>query len=122
MQLKDILVPGGRGILATASRKGEVNTAVYAAPRIVDEETLAWGMADGRTWENVRENPRASFAWFAPGEGYKGVRLALVLSRTEDSGEMLDGIRERARAKSPVNPESIRHVAYFKVVETRPLV
>ncbi|MBE0603901.1 MAG: pyridoxamine 5'-phosphate oxidase family protein [Deltaproteobacteria bacterium] len=121
MDLKEMLEPGGRGAFATASKAGIVNTAVYAVPHIVDHETLAWGMVEGRTWSNIRENPNASYAYFAQGEGYWGTRLTLVLSRTEESGELLEKIRERARTKSPVNPAAIRHVAYFKVVETRPL-
>jgi hypothetical protein len=35
---------------------------------------------------------------------------------------MLVKIRERTGATSPGNPEAIKHVAYFKVIETRPLV
>jgi len=122
MGLEEMLAPGIRGFLATSSKTGQVNTAVYAVPRIVDGETVAWGMADGRTWRNVLENPHASYAWFAPGEGYRGARLALLLSRTEDEGEMLEEFRERVRARGHADPEAVRHVAYFRVVETRPLV
>jgi hypothetical protein len=99
-----------------------VNTAVYAVPHIVNGETLAWGMTDGRTWDNVRENPNAVYTYFAPGEGYRGMRIGLSLVRSEDSGEMLEKIRGRAGTVSPVNPENVKHVAYFKVTETRPLV
>jgi hypothetical protein len=35
---------------------------------------------------------------------------------------MLTKIRELTGASSPGNPEAVKHVAYFKVVETRPLV
>ena len=122
MNIGDILKPGGRGVIGTASKAGVVNMAVYAVPHIVGAETVAWGMTDGRTWNNVRENPNASYAYFAPGEGFRGTRLTLSLSRTEDSGEMLAKIRERTGASSPGNPEAVKHVAYFKVVETRPLV
>ena len=122
MKIADVLKPGGRGVIGTASKAGVVNMAVYAVPHIVDAQTVAWGMTDGRTWNNVRENPNASYAYFAPGEGFRGARLTLSLSRTEDSGEMLAKIRERTGASSPGNPEAVRHVAYFKVVETRPLV
>ena len=121
MDLKEMLKPGGKGVISTASRTGIVNTAVYAVPHVVDKEMVAWGMTDGRSWSNIQENPHASYAYFAPGEGYWGTRFTLVLSRTEDSGEMLEKIRERARTKSPANPATIKHVAYFKVVETRPL-
>ncbi len=122
MNIGDVLKPGGRGVIGTASKAGVVNMAVYAIPHVVDSETVAWGMTDGRTWDNVRENPNASYTYFAPGEGFRGARLTLTLSRTEDSGEMLAKIRERTGARSPGNPEAIKHVAYFKVVETRPLV
>jgi len=122
MKVGDVLKPGGRGVIATASRTGVVNMAVYAVPHVVDDETVAWGMTDGRTWNNVRENPNASYAYFAPGEGFRGARLTLSLSRTEDSGEMLEKIRERTGMVSPGNPDAVKHVAYFKVVETRPLV
>ncbi len=122
MNLVEMLKPGGKGIIATASKAGVVNTAVYAVPHVVDGETVAWGMADGRTWDNVRENPNASYAYFAPGEGFRGARLILALSRTEDAGEMLEKIRERVRSIVPADPGAVKHVAYFRVVETRPLV
>ena len=122
MNIGDVLKPGGRGVIGTASKDGVVNMAVYAVPSVVDDETVAWGMTDGRTWNNVRENPNASYTYFEPGEGYRGARLTLSLSRTEDSGGMLSKIREQTRASSPGNPQAIRHVAYFKVVESRPLV
>jgi hypothetical protein len=35
---------------------------------------------------------------------------------------MLAKIRDYTAAYSPGNPQEVRHVAYFKVVETRPLV
>jgi len=122
MTIGDVLKPGGRGVIGTASKAGVVNMAVYAVPFVVDGETVAWGMTDGRTWNNVRENPNASYTYFAPGEGFHGARLTLSLSRTEDSGEMLAKIRERTAASSPGNPQAVKHVAYFNVVETRPLV
>jgi len=57
-----------------------------------------------------------------PRGGIPRARLTLTLSRTEDSGEMLEKIRERTASSSPGNPLAVKHVAYFKVVETRPLV
>ena len=122
MKIGDVLKPGGRGVIGTASKAGVVNMAVYAVPHVLDDNAVAWGMTDGRTWNNVRENPNASFTYFAPGEGFRGARLTLSLSRTEDSGEMLAKIRERTAVTSPGNPQEVKHVAYFKVVETRPLV
>jgi len=122
MKIGDVLKPGGRGVIGTASKAGVVNMAVYAVPHVLDDNAVAWGMTDGRTWNNVRENPNASYTYFAPGEGFHGTRLTLSLSRTEDSGEMLEKIRERTAALSIGNPQAVKHVAYFKVVETRPLL
>jgi hypothetical protein len=122
MNIGDVLKPGGRGVIGTASKDGVVNMAVYAVPHVVDDDTVAWGMTDGRTWNNVRENPNASYTYFESGEGFRGARLTLSLSRTEDSGAMLAKIRERTGASSPGNPQAVKHVAYFKVVETRSLV
>jgi Pyridoxamine 5'-phosphate oxidase len=122
MNLQETLKAGGTGVIATASRDGVVNMAVYAVPHLVDAETVAWGMTDGRTWRNVRENPNAAYAYLAGGDGFRGVRLSLTLLRTEDSGEMLAKVRERARKIGPANPDAVKHVAYFKVAETRPLV
>ncbi|RJP23272.1 MAG: pyridoxamine 5'-phosphate oxidase family protein [Deltaproteobacteria bacterium] len=121
MKLEEVFKPGGRGVIATASKDGAVNTAVYAAPHVVDANTVAWGMTDGRSWDNVRSNPNAAFVYFSPGEGYRGARLTLSLARTEESGEMLATIRERTGKVSPGNPEAVKHVAYFRVVEVRPL-
>jgi hypothetical protein len=122
MKIADVLKPGGRGVIGTASKDGVVNMAVYAVPHVVDNQTVAWGMTDGRTWNNVRENPNASYTYFAPGDGFHGARLTLSLSRTEDSGAMLEKIRERTAVSSPGNPLAVKHVAYFKVAEIRPLV
>jgi hypothetical protein len=122
MDLREIFAPGGRGIIATSAKDGTVNTAVYAAPQVIDGETVAWGMTDGRTWDNIRGNPRASYAYFDSGDGYRGCRLTLSLERTEDGGETLRKVRERAATASPAAPGAIRHVAYFKVIESRPLV
>ena len=122
MNLQEALKPGGKGVMATASKKGAVNTAVYAVPHFADGEMLVWGMTDGRTWDNVRENPNAVYTYFAPGEGFRGVRLGLSLVRSEDSGDMLAKIRERAERSSPVDAAKVKHAAYFKVTEARPLV
>ena len=122
MNIGDVLKPGGRGVIGTSSKDGVVNMAVYAVPQVVDDETVAWGMTDGRTWNNVRENPNASYAYFAPGEGFRGARLTLSLSRTEDAGRCSRRSASGTASTSPGNPQAVKHVAYFKVVETRPLV
>ena len=121
MKLAELFPEGGRGVIATAGG-GEVNTAVYAKPHIVDDETVAWGMTDGRTFDNLRENPHASYLYMAPARGFSGWRLTLELKEIKDSGELLDEIRKNAaQLTGPFTGATVKHVGYFRVVEVRSL-
>lgn len=123
MKLSEYLPTGGSGVIATADRDGIINTAIYAVPHIVDDATVAWGMTEGRTCQNLRENPHAAFLHQAPGDGAAGVRMTLKLRSIEESGDMLDAIRARARRVSgAAAAEMVRYVGFFDVVETRPLM
>jgi hypothetical protein len=72
MKLAELFPAGGKGVIATASGVGVVNTAIYARPHIIDDETLAWGMTDGRSYANLKENPYASYLYMAPVNGFSG--------------------------------------------------
>ncbi len=123
MKLAELFPAGGKGVIATASKGCVVNTAVYARPHIIDEETLAWGMTDSRSYGNLKENPHASYLYLAPVSGFSGWRLTLELTRIEDSGALLEQIREST--KEIVGPEAaaqVKHVGYFRVTEIRPLI
>jgi hypothetical protein len=122
MRLSELMKPGGKGVIATSSSKGEVNTAIYAMPHVIDEETLAWGMTDNRTYENVRENPHASYLYMNTA-GFSGCRISLRLKKIEDAGEMLESIRSHtAGIVGPEAASAVTHVAYFSIVEIRPLI
>ena len=123
MKLSELFKREGLGVIATSNMQGEVNVAVYAAPHFIDDETLAWGMTEGRTYKNVIENPNAAYLYMYAGAGYSGARLRLKLKVIENSGEMLDNIK--ARTREIVGPEAAaagKHAAYFTVVEVRPLI
>ena len=121
MKLANRFEDGGTGVMATAGSDGTVNTALYAVPHVIDETTVAWGMTEGRTYRFAMENPHAAYLYFSPrGDG---VRLTLALKSIETSGELLETIR--ARAAETVNSKAgaaVKYVAYFNVLETRPLV
>lgn len=55
MKLIELLQQPGLGVMATASKAGFVNTAIYARPHVMDEQTLVWGMTDGRTYRNIAD-------------------------------------------------------------------
>ena len=123
MKLAELFPTGGKGVIATASSAGVVNTAIYARPHIIDDETLAWGMTDSRSYGNLKENPHASYLYMAPVSGFSGWRLNLELVKIEDEGDLLETIRRST--KEIVGPEAaamVKHVGYFRVTEIRPLI
>ncbi len=123
MSLSEYLAPGGTGVIATADSDGIINTALYAPPHVVNDDTVAWGMTEGRTLRNLQENPNAAFLHQRPGDGAAGVRITLRLQKIQHSGNMLETIRERARKTAgAAAAEMVKYVAFFKVVETRPLM
>lgn len=123
MNLNELFQQQGLGVMATASKDGCVNTAVYARPHVIDEKTIVWGMTEGRTYRNISENLQASFLFKASGPGFSGVRLALELVRTEESGPMLVKIKENADATvGPGTGAAVTHAAWFTVTEVRPLI
>lgn len=104
----------GDGYLATAGQGGEVNIAPYFRPEVLDDGTVAFAMSDSRTYENVTQNPRATFAF---NEGfYKGVRLYLNKKAETQGGLLLDKLRRRADAEVlPGVGEHLKHVVIFEV-------
>ncbi len=123
MNLSEELQAGGKGVIATASKEGVPNTAIYATPHIVDGSTVAWGMTPGRTHQNLTENPNAAYLYLAHDGEVRGVRLTLLLKEIKEVDPLLNRIREKTRESvSHEAGDSIRYVAFFTVTETRPLI
>ena len=51
----------GLGVLATADSKGKVDAAIYSRPHVMDDETVAFIMADRLTHNNLQSNPHAAY-------------------------------------------------------------
>jgi hypothetical protein len=112
---------GGKGYLATASRSGEVDIAVYSRPHVMEDGTLAFGMTDRLTHANLQENPHAAYAFNA--KGFEGARLYLERVREETEGPLLEEIRRRAdEVVCPGTGDQIKYVAYFRLKKDLPLV
>lgn len=123
MDLAKLFQEQGFGVMATANLAGNVNTAIYARPHVIDATTLVWGMTDGRTFHNVAVNPRASFLFKSPDPGFRGVRLYLELLRVEEEGAMLTRIRQNTDAIVGTGAgRAVTHAAWFRIVETRALI
>ena len=111
----------GMGFLATANSKGEVDIAVYSRPKVMEDGTLACGMADRLTHANLTENPHAVYA-FNEG-GFQGKRLFLEKVREETEGPLLDSIRAEAdKVVGPGGGDMVKFVVYFRVKKDLPLV
>ena len=63
----------GRGILSTADADGKIDSAVFATPHIMDNETLAFIMPDRLTHHNLQSNDHAAYLFMEDGPGYKGI-------------------------------------------------
>ena len=111
----------GKGYLSTANAQGEVNTAVYSRPHVLEDGTFVFGMADRLTHANLQANPHAIYAFNE--QGYAGHRIYLKKVREEESGPMLDQIRERTKIVSVAGAaDKVKYAVYFQLVRSLPLV
>ena len=111
----------GVGYLATANAKGEVDIAVYSRPHVLEDGTFVFGMADRLTHANLQDNPHAVYAFNE--KGFTGHRVYLKKVREEESGPMLEKIKERTKVVSVEGAaDKVRFAVYFQVVRSRPLV
>lgn len=79
----------GFGVISTSNTKGEVNSAVYAKPHVIDSNTIAFIMRDRLTRKNVLENPKAHYMFIEHDHGFHGVRLSLtMLEESQDQGRI----------------------------------
>jgi len=112
----------GTGVLATASGEGEVDVAIYARPHFVDEQTVAFIMADRLSHRNLQSNPHAAYLFVERSEGYKGKRLHLTKVGEETDPEKIQALRRRPLpAECLVEGES-RYLVHFRIDRVRPLV
>lgn len=112
----------GTGILSTADSNGNVDSAIYAIPHIVDDETLVLVMTGKLSHTNLKTNPKATYMFIEKAQGYKGKRLYLQKIREENDPELVQSIRRRKRYDQEGEAVSGSSAVYFKVVKTRPLV
>jgi len=111
----------GRGFMATTNSNNEVNIAMYSAPKIQDDGTLAFGMTDRLTHANVTETGKAVYAFST--EHYGGVRLYLEKTREEKEGALIEQIRQEAdKYVHPGVGNLVKFVVYFNVTKHLPLI
>ena len=111
----------GVGILSTSDSDGNVNSAIYSRPYIVDENTVAFSMLERVSYGNIRSNPKAAYMYIERGEGYAGKRLYLTMTGEETDPEKVKTIKQQ-HEKAKDDDGKVRHLIYFTVDRTRPLV
>lgn len=111
----------GQGVLATADDNGMVNAAIYAKPHFMEDNTIAFIMADRLTHHNLQSNDHATYLFKEEGNGYKGRRLYLTKVREEKDSELLYSMRSD-RYPPHKEPGKTRYLVFFKVDKVLPLV
>ena len=107
----------GTGILATSDAQGNVNTAVYATPHVIDDNTISFIMRPRRSLANVQSNPKAAYLFLEEKAGYHGRRLTLEKCGQEDDMKKINMLRRSHHG----GDEDKAVLVYFKVTEIRPL-
>ena len=122
MEIKDYFENNkGFGVLSTSDGNGNVNSAVYARPHVMEDGLLTFIMRNRQTYKNIRSNPHATYLFREDGPGYKGVRLYLTKTREENDPDLISSL---SRRKYPSDQDAIESsfLVYFKLEETRPLI
>lgn len=113
----------GLGILATSDSAGAVDAAVYAKPHFIDEENVAFIMAEKLTHHNIQQNPRAAYLFKEAGERYVGKRLYLTKTKEVKDPQVVGEMR---RKKYPEVAgrygDENKFVVYFKIDKVLPLI
>ena len=112
----------GRGVLATADAKGNVDAAVYARPHFVTEDDIAFIMTNRLTHRNLASNPRAAYLFMESGEGYRGRRLYLTKRSEEQNPDLIDDLRRRSYAVAAEDADLEEFLVYFHIDSVLPLI
>lgn len=110
----------GTGILSTADADGKVNSALYASPRFLDEDRIAFIMLDRLSYANVQSNPHAAYLFLEPGEGYKGVRMHLSKVAEEHNTPRIDELMQQRGTSEYAQKD--RYLVFYAVDTILPLV
>jgi hypothetical protein len=112
----------GTGVLATADAGGKVDAAIYGRPHFIDEDSIAFIMADKLSHANLQMNPSAVYL-FKENDAYEGKRLYLTRIREEKNSSLIDKLRRshHSSVKSG-GEEEPKFLVYFKIDKVRKLV
>ena len=110
----------GLGVLSTSDSNGNVDSAIYATPHVIDETSIAFIMRPRLSFENLQQNPKAVYLYVEKGPGYQGRRLYLTKSGQEENPEVVNQFRRSSHGDA--GDEEKAQLVYFKVTSVRSLV
>lgn len=110
----------GMGVISTVSAEGIPNSAIYAKPHIMGDDTLAFIMRDRLTHSNLKVNPNANYMFLEHRHGFNGVRLSLVKIEETCDRERINKLSRRNRSLE--DDEESRFLVTFKVTKALTLI
>jgi len=123
MQLQEYFTSTqGTGILSTAAASGEVTSAVYAKPHLLDDRTVAWIMRERLTYAHLQTNGHACYLYVEQGPGIKGIRLFLQKIDESDDPQLISAMTRRQLSPEEDKAKGPKHLVRFEVVKVLPLV
>jgi hypothetical protein len=111
----------GTGILSTADSQGNVDSAIYARPHIMDDGKLILLMRERLSYSNLQSNPKAAYLFIEEGPGYKGVRFQLKKVKEDQDRELISSLRRRVYHED-ITGEEETHAVYFEITKELPLI
>lgn len=123
MKLKDYFEKSsGICILSSADRTGKVTTAIYSAPRVLEDGSVCFIMRERLTYRNIIENPHAACMYIEHGGGYQGIRLFLTKVREDNDQELIARMTRRHLSSEEDRAKGPKHLVVFRVERILPLI
>jgi len=113
------------GVLSTSNKAGEVDTAYFGSPYMIDESTVVVALGQNRTLTNLKENPHACYMIMEPGKTifeWKGLRIYLTMTEVETKGDKIEMMKKMISEKAGEGAAKMIYAAVsFSVNAVRPL-
>jgi hypothetical protein len=123
MTLKDYFESrSGICIVSSADRSGKVTTAVYSAPRVMEEGMVCFIMRERLTYRNILENPHAACMYIEHAMGYQGIRLFLAKVREDNDQDLIARMTRRHLSPEEDKAKGPKHLVIFRVDKILPLI
>lgn len=123
MRLKDYFeAHSGTCIFSSADRTGKVSTAIYSAPRVLEDNTVCFIMRERLTYRNILENPHAACMFIEDNIGHQGIRLFLTKVGEENDQELIARMTRRHLSPEEDRARGPKHLVIFRVDKILPLV